>query len=707
MSLWQGAGLGLYVTGRLQGNASVNIDITGTRNLLIAGFLAILLLMAGLGWLLSGVVGTLSGEIDAVGDHQHENMRYMAAFERIAYDRMIKLAEMVLTDDPFQRAELYDEYLALGGRFIALREAFLGRDDPEAAQLWRALQPDIRHDEQTNNRLVALLAQDRLAAARAFLNAHRLRAPARIRQLIDDMARRQDAADARILDVAHASRDFARQFIFWATGGMLLLGLVIAYVVTRGAQHAEVLLKRQKLAAEDMARRLRWQASHDPLTRLINRRDFRHHVDTACRVAREGGGESVLMYLDLDNFKAVNDSCGHQAGDHLLRQLTARMRSVLATGEVLARIGGDEFGVLLRNTGLKRGLEVAQALRRAVMDFRFFWQGRPFEVGVSIGLTAINRIQCNPHEVLSAVDSACFAAKDDGRNHIRVYGLDDEALMRRKLDLSWAQEIPRAIRDDRLVLFAQEIRDLRGGGRGTRYELLVRMRLEDGTLVEPGKFIPVAERFKLITELDRWVVRKALQWIGARNAVARLRAGGRAVAQGCRFSINLSGQTISDAGFLGEVLDLIERYHVQAEQVCFEITETAVVTNLDAARYFIDRLHGLGCRFALDDFGSGMSSFAYLQELDVDYLKIDGSLVRNMAHGRVANAMISAISHIAREMKIQTIAEFVEDDLTVNALRYSGVDYVQGFHLHRPEPLDSILPWHWYPERCQVPLLAV
>ena len=483
-----------------------------------------------------------------------------------------------------------------------------------------------------------------------------------------------------------------------------LLVLLLGLRMIRGLGERERALLEKASKAEQVARNLKWEASHDSLTRLINRREFKNRASSLCRQAAMARARHVVMFLDLDQFKSVNDTCGHAAGDALLKQLPPKLQACLGPNDTLARIGGDEFGVLLRNTGLKRGLEVAQALRRAVMDFRFFWQGRPFEVGVSVGLTAINRMQCNPQEVLSAVDSACFAAKDDGRNHIRVYGLDDEALMRRKLDLSWAQEIPRAIRDNRLVLFAQEIRDLRSEGLGTRYELLVRMRLEDGTLVEPGKFIPVAERFKLITELDRWVVRKALQWIGARNAVARLRAQGQAVAQRCCFSINLSGQTISDSTFLGEVLDLIERYHVQAEQVCFEITETAVVTNLEAARYFIDRLHGLGCRFALDDFGSGMSSFAYLRELDVDYLKIDGSLVRNMARGRVESAMISAISHIAREMKIQTIAEFVEDDLTVNALRNSGVDYVQGYHLHRPEPLDSILPWHWYPERCQAAL---
>ena len=669
----------------------MNINITGTRNLLIAGFLAILLLMAGLGWLLSGVVGTLSGEIDTVGEHQHENMRYMATFERIAYDRMVKLAEMVLTDDPFERAELYHEYLALGGRFIALREEFLGRDDPEAAQLWRTLQPDIRHDEQTNNRLVALLEQDRLAAARAFLNAHRLRAPARIRELIDDMARRQDAADARILGVAHASRDFARQFIFWATGGMLLLGLIIAYVVTRGAQRAEGLLKRQKLAAEDMARRLRWQASHDPLTRLINRRDFRRHVDAACRVAREGGGESVLMYLDLDNFKAVNDSCGHQAGDHLLRQLTARMQSVLAPGEVLARIGGDEFGVLLPGASLERGREVAEALSKAVQDFRFFWHGRLFEIGVSIGVVPVTREHSHLQTVFHAADTACYIAKRNGRNQIRVMDSSAEELRENKNHAHCAHDIPQAIRENRLELYVQEIRSADElDGAKSHYEVLVRMRGKDGRMVYPAQFIPVAESYGLAMDVDRWVVKSALAWMANNPHVNGHRDPSGKESAGCSFSINLSGQSLSNEVFLGEVLRLFRQYNVDPTLVTFEVTETAVISNLATARRFIKRLKAIGCRFALDDFGSGMSSFAYLQQLDVDYVKIDGSLVSKVARGGLENAMIVAIIHIARHMKARTVAEYVEDDLTEKVLRDAGIDYMQGYLLHRPMPMKSL-----------------
>ena len=472
---------------------------------------------------------------------------------------------------------------------------------------------------------------------------------------------------------------------------LLLLGVVIMIAVGAVVRGRENALTTKTTEAEEHARELKWQASHDPLTRLFNRREFKSRVEQACRQSQAGGDQHILLFLDFDQFKIVNDTCGHHAGDVLLRQLSVRMKSCVGDTGIFARIGGDEFGLLLPGADMKQGFEMAQVLRQAVQDFRFFWQGRLFEISVSTGAVSIDREHSHIREVFNAADAACYEAKRMGRNRIRMVFPDDGLIEARRGEGHRAQELPRAIRENRLELYVQEIH----GAHGKRinhkhYELLVRMHGEDGSMIKPDQFIPVAERYGFAVELDRWVVHKAFSWLaGQRCAVGHCETPKQCDIP-CNFSINLSGVSLSDEDFLQEVEGLFDRYEVDPQRICFEVTETAVVTHMEAAKSFIRRLKQLGCRFALDDFGSGMSSFGYLQELDVDYVKIDGCLVREVARGGLENAMVVAIVHVAQHMQAETIAEYVEDELTVTALKNSGVDFLQGFLFHRPMPLKEL-----------------
>jgi len=428
--------------------------------------------------------------------------------------------------------------------------------------------------------------------------------------------------------------------------------------------------------------RLSWQASHDSLTGLLNRDGFDDGLRQAWESARgEPGLRHCLLYLDLDQFKVVNDTSGHRAGDELLRQLAARMRQALRGSDMLARLGGDEFGVLLSHCDAAMGEMLGEKLRRVIEAHRFSWEGRVYLVGASIGLVEIDAHWPDPAQVMSAADAACYAAKDAGRNKVRLYRHGDEDVARRRGEMEWVGRLTRAMEENLLRLYYQPIVALGGNGMPPHYELLI--RLEDGEEpILPMAFIPAAERYQLMPQLDRWVIEQALG----------RRAGGLAglPAEACVLGINLSGASLSDARFQAFIRQILREHADFAPHLCFEITETAAMSNLDSVLALIVDLKALGCHFALDDFGSGLSSFGYLQSLAVDYIKIDGAFVRDMAWNAVDAAMVEAIVKVARIMGIHTVAEYVEDDATAEALRALGVDYAQGNHFAEPRPLAGL-----------------
>ncbi|HEX7114501.1 MAG TPA: PAS domain S-box protein [Steroidobacter sp.] len=432
-----------------------------------------------------------------------------------------------------------------------------------------------------------------------------------------------------------------------------------------------------------LRRALAYQASHDALTGLINRREFENRLNEALLTARSNEGTThVLLYLDLDQFKLVNDTCGHQAGDRLLKQITGILQTRIRSSDTLARLGGDEFGVLLQDCTAETAAKIADNLRQAIREYRFEWEDGAINVGASIGMVEINAASESIASVLSAADVACYAAKDSGRNRVHIYqsGVAPE----RHREMQWVSRLTRACEENRLELYYQPIVPI-GANRDPRghYELLVRMRGEQGELVLPAEFIPAAERYNIMPMIDRWVVRQAL------GTLAHYRTDGEP-RHGYTLSINLSGTSLNDDRFLEFLINELQTYDLSPGAVCFEITETAAIFNLANVVHFMREFRSRGCLFSLDDFGSGLSSFMYLKNLPVDYLKIDGQFIQNVTTDHVDRSMVEAITQIGHAMGIKTIAERVETAEVLDCLAEIGVEYAQGIYIATPQSVESL-----------------
>src|ERR1700728_1492114 len=447
-----------------------------------------------------------------------------------------------------------------------------------------------------------------------------------------------------------------------------------------GAGHVAggVLVFHDVSESRDLTRRLSYHASHDLLTGLVNRREFESRVERALKSAKAREASYALCYLDIDQFKIVNDTCGHSAGDALLGQMGALLKSKVRWRDTLSRLGGDEFGVLLESCSLDEAMRMAESLREAVRNFRFSWEERVFRLGASIGVVPITADNEDVASILSAADSACAAAKEQGRNRVHSFAENDIELMRRRREMQWAARINAALEEGRFELFRMPILPLQVPETGAHYELLLRMRDENGRIVAPDSFIAAAERYGITPSIDRWVVENALRWLVS-EADERERLA--------MCSINLSGQSLGDDKFLPYVIDQFHRSGLDASKICFEITETAAVASFSQANRFIQALKELGCKFALDDFGTGLSSFGYLKHFPVDYLKIDGSFVREILHDPIDREMVRSINEIGHLTGKQTIAEFAENAEIIQMLRNIGVDFAQGYGVAQPQRL--------------------
>ena len=427
-----------------------------------------------------------------------------------------------------------------------------------------------------------------------------------------------------------------------------------------------------------MARQMSYQATHDALTGLVNRREFERRLQESVDTAHRGDGAHVLCYLDLDRFKVINDTSGHVAGDAMLRECAKILRDAVRDSDTVARLGGDEFGMLLVGCPLEKARQIADDVCRAVNEFRFVWKDKIFNVGISIGLVEIARDSGTMEESLAAADSACYVAKRQG-GHVSVFSARDEVFARQTGEIQWLQTLQVALRESRFELYCQPIvAAFAAIDDGPAMEVLVRLRDDAGEHISPIEFVRAAERYRLMVLVDRWVVQTTLTAMG-RGAITL--AAKRSVA------INISGQTLQDGQFLEFVVECFDSTGANPAQVCFEIAENAVLANLEQARRFVGVLHGMGCRFALDDFGSGLGSFANLKNLAVDYLKIDGSFFKNLARDTVNQAMVTAMIRLARSLNFKVIAEQVEDASALEAARRMGVDYLQGYAIGRPEKL--------------------
>ena len=425
--------------------------------------------------------------------------------------------------------------------------------------------------------------------------------------------------------------------------------------------------------SHELSEKLSFQANHDALTGLVNRREFESRLKRILLSSRKNITEHALLYLDLDQFKIVNDSCGHVAGDELLRQVALLLAKVVRKRDTVARLGGDEFGVLMEHCSLKQAKRVAGKLKKAVDQFRFLWEEKQFNVGVSIGLVTIDETSGDIIELLKNADAACYAAKEQGRNRIHVYKVNDEQLAKKFGEMQWINIINRAFDEDMFFLVYQPVFPLKKSKSKTinrRCELLLRLQLDDEVIL-PNDFLPAAERYGLAIKIDQWVINTAYIYL---NENKELLKNTKEIA------INISGQSISDDNFLDFVINAFKKHKIPQHKICFEITETAAIANLAKANIFIDTLKEGGCKFALDDFGSGLSSFAYLKTLHIDYLKIDGFFVKDIGDDPIDFAMVKSINDIGHEMGLLTIAEFVENKKILDKLNKIGVDFVQGFH---------------------------
>ncbi len=429
--------------------------------------------------------------------------------------------------------------------------------------------------------------------------------------------------------------------------------------------------KARQVAEQD----LQFLAYHDTLTRLINRQEFERRLRECAE--RKDGGSNILMYLDLDQFKIVNDTCGHVAGDELLKQVTKTLQQHIREEDTLARLGGDEFGLLLEKTSKKSAQKLAERIRKAIHSLRFVWQQTPYSISISIGLVAIEEHTRPIAELLSCADIACYVAKEKGREGLQWYSEDNEEYHHRRNEMQWVGKIKQSLQDDKFTLFFQQMKQLSAGNDGEYGEFLIRLNDSNG-LIAPGAFIPAAEKYNLMPQIDRWVVKNVFKYL-AETGLGRQNQG--------TFFINLSGITLSDPKFFGDIRNLLKTYQIKPDRICLEITETAAIDNLTNAVEFIAEIRDEGFKFAIDDFGVGMSSFSYLKTIPVDFLKIDGSFVRNLLNDPIDRGIVEACNQVSHAAGLKTIAEFVENDQIEAALKSIGIDYAQGFGISKPGPL--------------------
>jgi len=457
-----------------------------------------------------------------------------------------------------------------------------------------------------------------------------------------------------------------------------------------GKVHGMIVVFHDVSQIRAMAQQLIWQASHDSLTGLVNRREFERRLAELIDTAKTQRRDHALMFMDLDNFKAVNDTCGHSAGDELLRQLTAVLLTRMRGSDTLARLGGDEFGGLLESCPLEQAVRIANATRETVREFRFVWEGKTFNIGVSIGLVPINAESGDINKVLAAADACCYEAKKRGRDRVQVYRPEEPGSGERHEELQLVSEINRAFELGQFRLYRQRIAPLGPGPRREpHYEVLIRMLDRAGNPLPATGFMPAAERYNLLTSIERWVVSSLVEFLHRQWAAGRISREVHDSGERGFYSVNISGASINDKSFPDFLRNLLTRYQLPTGLLCFEITETTAISNLSKAAELMHELKGMGCRFALDDFGTGMSSFAYLKYLPVDFLKIAGVFIKDIVADPMDNAIVDSINRISHILGMRTVAESVEDAAILARITELGIDYAQGYFIAEPEELGD------------------
>ena len=649
------------------------------RMLVTIGFIAVLCLM----FLLAAISLTQLHSINESMENLVEVTNNKTAAANDMRDairqRSDSLKSMRLSNDIFDRDEEHQRFINHARKYRVAREKLvgLGMDENETAlhdqlqQLTKASQP---YNDSASEMLMSNATGTEID--RVMEQASALQGL--ILEKLDELVKFEQENTEQAL--ANSRKHYAgtRQLLFILTGIALLFSILVAHTVI--------------VRVSEKNRQLAYQATHDSLTGLINRREFEIRVERAIAHARAQAAAHALLYLDLDQFKIVNDTCGHAAGDELLQQLAQILLSTVRHRDTLSRLGGDEFGMLLENCPLDKAVEIANNLLKAIEDFQFTWEDSTFTTGISVGVVPIDRSTTDIASAMSAADSACYIAKESGRNQVQIAHMGDRRLQERHGEMQWVARLNAALEKDQFVLYYQPVIPCAKKTLGEKHlEILVRLIDHDGTIIAPATFLPAAEKYNLVTNIDRWVIEHTFMWL-AENS------GGH--NQTLTLSVNLSGQTIGNPDMLKFIMDKIEASGAPAEQIIFEVKETAAIANITSATSFMLTLRGCGFRFSLDDFGTGLSSFTYLKKLPVNYLKIDCVFVRDVLSDPVDYAMVKSISELGHLLGKETIAEFVETIELSDELRNMGIDYMQGHAFGRPQPLNNFV-------QAQVPRLVV
>lgn len=640
-----------------------------TRITITLGFCAILVLMSLIIYIALSELQLLNDSMSTVVKDTNVKLETANAMRDSIRLRANSLQAMALSEDIFVRDDEFIRFLSYARLYREARAKLITKPVTDRErEILDKLTIATQTAQPVNEGAADLLRTgapdaDATAAVNEAVVAQR-----DLLKLLDELVEFERVSAEQALAEANGKYIDSRRLMLILTGIAICFGLFIAVLVIRGSASKN--------------RRIYYQANHDELTGLLNRRAFEREFNELFEAHDEIQNDNVLLYLDLDQFKIVNDTCGHAAGDDLLRQLTRMLKNRLRNSDVFARLGGDEFGILLKNCGLEDAARLAESLRELAEGFHFAWKSREFSISASIGVVPVTRDRGTMAKILSTADMACLEAKQAGRNRVMVADVDDKKILKRRNEMDSIRDIKQALIENRFVLYFQPVVSIVDPVRQPEHiEILVRMLDNNGELIQPGGFIPVAERYDLMPRLDRWVVQNSLDWLQENQSEISVP----------RLMINLSGQSICEEAFLRFVEDLFEQYDIDSRNVCFEITETAAISNFDKAVNFIRTLKERGCEFALDDFGSGLSSFAYLKKLPVDYLKIDGAFVKEIEHDPIDRAMVRSINEIGHVMLKKTVAEFVENKAILGILKDIGVNFAQGYGIARPQPLDGFI----------------
>ncbi|MFK7996020.1 MAG: putative bifunctional diguanylate cyclase/phosphodiesterase [Granulosicoccus sp.] len=640
-----------------------------TKTIIGLGFLAVFSLMLLITWLSMNTLQTVNSGMSALIDDMGQKTSRAYQMRDVIRLRSGAVRTLVQTENTLDRQRIFGKLLDYTIVYDEARDelSHMSANERERAILTQINDADMRVGEayEEASTVINSINLD-IPTLRSVLNKVTLQELVLLNHLNELVKLEKQLADEALAS-NQVKYSETRRLLIVIVSAAFTLSIIISAVVAARVARAN--------------RRIAHLANHDDLTGLHNRRSFEQHLQQTIAIAPRSEMAHGLLYLDLDRFKMVNDTCGHHAGDQLLIQLTSMISKRLRNGDLFARVGGDEFSIIAQATSFDAIRQLAEELRVIVHEFTFNYEDHSFNVSLSIGVTPIDGQVVDMEQVLADVDSACYIAKQSGRNRIHISGDNDTEVVKYRSNLAGIQAIRKALADDRLSLYFQPVFEIHEQSISMAHcEILLRVRSENGELYSPARFIPIAEKYNVMTKIDRWVFTQVVDWLVEQQSQHVLP----------RLLVNLSGLSFADEDFSDFIVDRLSRGDVDPSNLAFEISEGAAVRNFQKASRFIERVRALGCELALDDFGSGFSNFEYLKQLSFDYLKIDGSLVRNIANNKIDRQMVAAINQVAHVVGARTIAEFVEDDESLRLLRDMKVNFAQGYGLRMPTPLEQL-----------------